>query len=131
MGEDTSIQTVPVKVYRTDDMLTVAAPMPGLGPENIVVEVTAEGHLILRGALRGALKDVKQILVDEWTAGPYHREIALPVPVDGERATLSYGNGVLVAALPIAAATRPAHLRLEETGPARGVRVPADKAALR
>jgi HSP20 family protein len=124
MEERTDLQSVPVKVYRTPELVTVAAPMPGLEPEDIAVEVTPGGALMLRGRLRGALKDAKELLVDEWSVGPYHREITLPAPVDGEGATLTYGNGVLVVALPVAAETRPALLSLREIGPARGERVP-------
>lgn len=51
---------------------------------------------------------------------PYRRNLALPNPVAGEGATVTYGNGVLVVVLPIVATTRPATLRLERTGPARG-----------
>jgi HSP20 family protein len=122
--EKTPLQSVPVKVYRATDLVTVAAPMPGLEAENIAVDVTAEGHLVLRGQLRGALKDAKTILVDEWSAGPYRREIELPEAVDGEAATVTYGNGVVVVALPVAARTRAAQLRLEPVGPTRGKRVP-------
>ena len=120
----TPLQSVPVNVYRAAGTLAVAAPMPGLQPEDIAVDVTAEGRLVLRGRLRGALKDAKRILTDEWSAGPYHREIALPAAVDGEAATVTYGNGVLVIALPIAARTRPARLALEPIAPTRGERVP-------
>ena len=42
MQEQLKQQYIPVKVYRTDQRLMVAAPMAGLEPENIVVEVTAE-----------------------------------------------------------------------------------------
>jgi HSP20 family protein len=122
--ERTELQQVPVKLYRTDDIVTVAAPMPGLEAENIAVDVTGDGRLVLRGQLRGALKDVKELLVDEWSVGPYHREVALPSPVDGEAATVTYGNGVLVVALPVAAKNRPAQLSLAATAPTRGQRVP-------
>ena len=120
---------VPVKVYRSQDLLTVAAPMAGLGPEDITVEVTTDGHLVLQGNLcelpkteRGPVGERKEVLVDEWMIGPYHRELTLPAPVDGERATVTYGNGVLVVALPLAAATRSARLTLESLGPTRGER---------
>ena len=124
MQERVETQTVPVKVYTTGDILTVAAPMPGLDASSVTVEVTADGRLVLRGALRGVLKDSKAVLIDEWTVGPYFREIALPVPVDGPKATVTYGNGVLVAALPLAAEVRPACLTLEPAGFARGERRP-------
>jgi HSP20 family protein len=120
MQEAVEVQQVPVKVYRSAERLTVAAPMPGLGPENITVEVTADGYLVLDGRLRGGLKGEKELLASEWSVGPYRRSLALPVPVDGTGGTATFGNGVLVVSLPIAAATRPATLRLERTGPARG-----------
>jgi HSP20 family protein len=79
-----------------------------------------EGYLMLDGKLRGALKGEKELLADEWSVGPYRRSLALPSPVDGPGATVTYGNGVLVVVLPIASTTRPATIRLERTGPARG-----------
>jgi HSP20 family protein len=124
MSERTDLQEVPVKLYRTEDLITIAAPMPGLEAENIAVDVTGDGRLVLRGQLRGALKDAKEILIDEWSVGPYHRELTLPCPVDGEGATVTYGNGVLVVALPAAAKTRPAQLSLAATAPTRGQRLP-------
>src|SRR5262249_35415267 len=115
--------------YRTEDLVTVAAPMPGLEAENIAVDVTGDGRLVLRGQLRGALKDVKELLVDEWSVGPYHREVELPCPVDGEGAPAKYGNGVRVVVLPVAAENRAAQLSLEPTAPTRGQRVPEKRSA--
>jgi HSP20 family protein len=118
------VQSVPVKLFRTADVVTVAAPMPGLEAENLIVDVTADGRLVLCGQLRAVAKDVKELLVDEWGAGPYYRELDLPAPVDGENTTVTYGNGVLVVALPVAPRMRPARLGLDEIGLARGERVP-------
>jgi HSP20 family protein len=126
MAEATPLQSVPVKMYRTADTVTVAVPMPGLGADNIAVDVTSDDHLVMRGQLRGALKDAKELLIDEWSAGPYYREIELPAPVDGPGATVTYGNGVLVVALPVTDSTRPAQLCLQETAPTRGQRLPGD-----
>jgi HSP20 family protein len=120
MQEAVEVQQVPVKVYRSAERLTVAAPMPGLGPEDITVEVTAGGYLVLDGQLRGGLKGEKEVLASEWSVGPYRRTLALPAPVDGPGATATFGNGVLVVSLPLVATTRPATLTLERTGPARG-----------
>ena len=121
--ESPMLQEVPVKVYRTDDRLTVAAPMPGLEPDNIQVEVTDQGHLILQGQVRGLLKGVKELLIDEWTVGGYYRDIHLPDAVDGEAANVTYGNGVLVVDLPLSQWTRPAQLSMEKVGPNHGQRI--------
>ena len=123
MQEKEKIQQVPIKVYRTADRLMVAAPMPGMQPEDILVQVTEDGRLILQGELRGLLKDVKELLLDEWSVGSYYREITLPNIVDGEQTNVTYANGVLVVAMVVSDVTRPATLTLEKVGPAHGERV--------
>ena len=120
MQEQVKQQPIPVKVYRTDVRLMIAAPMAGLEPENIMVEVTNDGRLILHGDLRGMLKEIKELLLDEWSVGVYHREIALPVPVNAGCANVTYGNGVLMVALPISGQTSPARLMLERVTPTHG-----------
>jgi len=120
MYEQDKHQSVPVKVYRTDMRLMVTAPMAGMEPENIVVEVTEQNQLILHGQLRGLLKEIKELLMDEWSVGSYHRELALPVPVNAVCANVSYGNGVLTLAFPISECPVPAHLTLERVAPSHG-----------
>ena len=122
MQEQVKQQQIPLKVYRTDERLMVAAPMAGLEPENISVEVTSDGWLVLHGDLRGKLKDVKELLLDEWSIGVYHREFALPVAVDAECANVTYGNGVLLVTMPISEQTNPAQLTLLRRAPTHGQR---------
>lgn len=144
---------MPVTLYRTPDRLVVATPMPGLRPEDVTIAVTASGCLVLQGELRGVLRDEvfevqadvreghppaqprdpgapregwregKEVLLDEWDVGGYHRELDLPAAVDGELDTATLGKGVLVAALPVAERTRPARFGLEAVGPGRDQRV--------
>ena len=63
LQEQLKLQQIPVKMYKTDERVMVVAPMPGLEPENIVIEVTSDSHLVLYGELRGMLKDVKELLL--------------------------------------------------------------------
>jgi len=120
MHEQGKQQHIPVKVYRTDDRLMIAVPMAGLEPENILVEVTNDNRIILHGDQRAMLKEVKELLLDEWSVGVYHRELALPVPVNAVCANVTYGNGVLMVALPISDQTSPARLTLERVTPTHG-----------
>src|SRR6266566_2840079 len=115
MQEHKPLQNLPVKVYRTQDHLTVAAPMPGLEPEDILVELTDNGQLILHADRRAMLKHAKEVLLDEWGVGGYHRELTLPEKVDGEHANVTYGNGVLVVALLSSHETIPARITLVKT----------------
>lgn len=112
----------PAKMYRSDERLTLAAPMPGLDPEDVKVEV-AQDEIVLHGDLRGTLKGGKEAVMDEWTPGPYHREVRLPEGVDGEMANLTCNNGVLVRVMPRAQQTKPATLRLDQVSATHGERI--------
>ncbi len=120
MPEQTDFQSVPVNIYRLHDHLTVAAPMPGLEPEDILVELTEENQLIIHANVRGMLKNDKEVYLNEWNAGGYHRELSLPEIVDGEHANVTYGNGVLVVALLASQQTVPARITLDRTTATHG-----------
>jgi HSP20 family protein len=117
------MQQVPIKVYQSVDRITIAAPMPGLEPEDITVEVTADRTVVLHGRLRGILKGSNTVLADEWNAGNYERSYALPAAVDGPAANVTYGNGVVVVVLPLSDTLQPAHLQLTTLEHDRGMRI--------
>lgn len=114
--ERAKIQQIPLKVYRTAYRLTVAAAMSGMEPEDIVVEVTDEGRLLIDGQVRGMLKELKELLVDEWSVGAYYRDYRLPAPVDASEGVATYGNGVLVVTFPIVERLVPGRLTLSSEG---------------
>jgi HSP20 family protein len=118
-------QHVPVKMFQSadGDRLTVAAPMPGLEPQDITVEVTQKGGLMLHAEPRGVLKDENAVLVDEWNPGPYHREVKLSVAVNAEMGNVTYNNGVVVVVLPVDDVVHPARLELHQVSAERGQRV--------
>lgn len=120
MHETEKLQYVPVKVYRSAERLTVAMPMPGLQPADIAIELSEQGRLIVQGELRGLLKDIKALLIDEWSVGGYYRELELPDAVDAVQANATYGNGVLVISFPLSSQIRPATLKLQKVGPTHG-----------
>jgi HSP20 family protein len=123
MQTQPKIQSVPIKMYRTQDRLTIAAPMPGIQPEDLLIGITEKNSLILQGEIRGVLKDVKEVLVDEWEAGGYYREVELPNAVDGVHANVTYGNGVVVVVLPLSRQTVVATITVPRVGIDKGERV--------
>jgi HSP20 family protein len=92
-------QTVPVQIHQSGGLIVLAAPMPGLEPQDISV-VIGGNKVAIQGSYRGARQGGGDVLVSEWTMGPYFREIVLPQPVNGPLANATYGNGVLVLAMP-------------------------------
>ncbi|MBI4527537.1 MAG: Hsp20/alpha crystallin family protein [Deltaproteobacteria bacterium] len=119
-------QTIPLRVYQTDNQIMLAAPMPGLEAEDISVTIAGD-HIEIRGEDRGPGQDQRDLLVEEWRIGPYYREVSLPQPVNGALANATYGNGVLILSMPklekgATQGTR-VDFQLQPVGPGRGERI--------
>jgi len=117
----TDATAIPINLFENERELMVVAPMPGVAPEDISVDVLDDGRLILRARQHGPGQERIEYLRREWSYGPFERTIELPRPVDASRANLTFGNGVLTITFPKTAATAPATLALASTGHARGV----------
>lgn len=92
-------QAVPLQIHQTDKLIVLAAPMPGLEPQDISV-VVAGNKVTLRGSYRGSRLERGDLIISEWTIGPYYREVILHEAVNGPLTNATYGNGVLVLAMP-------------------------------
>lgn len=118
-------QTVPVRIYQNDNQLVLVAPVAGLEPGDITVAIDGK-RVTIRGSERGPHQHDLDLLVAEWTIGPYHREVILPQSVDGSLTNATYGNGVLVLTMPKAKPAQKgarAKFTLEALEPTRGERV--------
>jgi HSP20 family protein len=73
--------------------------MPGLEPQDISVRIHND-RVTIRGDYRGSRHDQPETVISEWTMGPYYRDVSLPQPVSGRLTNATYGNGVLVLAMP-------------------------------
>src|SRR5688572_12390904 len=49
----TDATAVPINLFENDRELMVVAPMPGVSPEDITIDVTDDGHLTVRSAQHG------------------------------------------------------------------------------
>jgi HSP20 family protein len=117
----TDATAIPVNLYENARELMVIAPMPGIAPEDISVEVTDDGGLTLRAAEHGIGQERIEYVLREWSYGPYERRIELPCLVDATRANVSFGNGVLTITFPKVDALVPDSVRIDRTGHARGL----------
>lgn len=118
-------QNIPVRIYQTDEHIMVAAPMPGLEPEDISVTITGS-HLEIRGDERGPRQHECDLVEEEWRIGPYYRKLSLPQRVNGPLTNATYGNGVLVLSMPKMGEGEPGvqvDFPLQSIGATRGERV--------
>lgn len=117
----TDATAIPVNMFDNERELIVIAPMPGVAPEDISIDVTDDGKLTLRAAQRGEGQDRIDYLLREWAYGPYERTIDLPYGVDAMRANVTFGNGVVSITFPRAGAPSAGRVLVRRTGQARGV----------
>jgi HSP20 family protein len=125
MAEKHAGQPVPVRLHETETQYVLTAPLPGLEPEDIAVSV--DGRTVtIQGERRGPTAAGRDVLLEEWSAGPYTREVTLPGRVNAPAINASYGNGVLVLSIPKAGDGRHGEVvsfRLTATEATRGFRV--------
>jgi len=112
---------VPINLFENDRELMVVAPMPGVAPEDISIDVLDDGRLTVRSQMHGEGQERIRYLLREWSYGPYERTIDLPCAVDAMRANVSYGNGVLSITFPKAGSTSAGRVLVQRTGHTRGV----------
>lgn len=111
--------TLPLRVFQTDYRIMVVAPMPGLEPTDIFVAVTGD-RVRIHGRQRGPHQHERRLLRADWAIGPYDGEVVLSEPVNGLLTNATYGNGVLVIAMP--------KMRRGERGVAAEIRLATVKA---
>ena len=112
---------VPINLFENDRELMVVAPMPGVAPEDISIDVLDDGRLTVRARMHGEGQERIRYLLREWSYGPYERTVDLPCAVDATRANVSYGNGVLSITFPKSGETSAGRVLVERTGHTRGV----------
>jgi HSP20 family protein len=117
----TDATAVPINIFENERELLVVAPMPGVAPEDIAIDVHDDGRLTLRARQHGPGQERIDYLRREWSYGPFERTIDLPRAVDAARANVSFGNGVLTISFPKASTMLAASVSVESTGHARGL----------
>ena len=116
----TDATAVPINIFENDRELLVVAPMPGVAPEDIAIDVHEDGRLTLRARQHGPGQERIDYLLREWSYGPFERTVDLPRTVDAGRANVSFGNGVLTISFPKASHMLAARVSVATSGHARG-----------
>jgi len=105
--------TVPLDIYQQDNNIIVKASVPGVKPEDI--EVTVLGDTL---TIKGEMKEEKEIKEEhvirrERRFGAFSRSVTLPTPVDTNKASATFENGVLTLTLPVAEEAKPKTIQVK------------------
>lgn len=105
--------TPQIDVYEMPDEVVVTAALPGVRPDD--VDVTLSGQtLTLKGEVKADENLTRdQLIYQERRFGAFHRQIQLPVRVDGDSVDATYEHGILTLRIPKAAEVRPRHIEIK------------------
>ena len=98
-------------VYETEDALTVAMEMPGVGREAVEIELK-DGVLRVEGRIDASRYAGLEPVYTEYSVGHYARSFALSDRVDQERIDARLEDGVLTLTLPKSAGARPRRIAI-------------------
>jgi HSP20 family protein len=102
-----------VDMYETKDALVVAAELPGLVEKDIHLSIVGD-VLNVRGE-RHWNQEVKQenyYRGERWY-GKFERSLPLPMPVQADKVTATYRDGVLTITLPKVEEIRPKEIKID------------------
>lgn len=100
-------------VHQTDDEIVVTAALPGLKPEEVDITITGQ-TLSIRGEFK-ADEEVKrdQYLYRERRFGSFHRQLQLPVRVQGDQANATFEDGILTLSIPKSEEVKPRQIQVK------------------
>ncbi|MFH0776558.1 MAG: Hsp20/alpha crystallin family protein [Patescibacteria group bacterium] len=95
------IAQLAVDVLETNDNLIILAPLAGVAPDDVRIEIT-EDVVTIEGERQQPLPELQEedYLVQECFFGPFSRSIVLPEAVNSKKARAEFKKNVLVLTIP-------------------------------
>ena len=100
-------------LYEDKDNVYVRAEVPGVKKDDLEISLH-EGTLTLSGERKAdkRVEDAEAIRAERFV-GRFSRSVALPSPIQGERVTASYRDGILSVILPKAEESKPKQIKIK------------------
>jgi len=99
-------------VTREGDNYIIQVSLPGVGPDNIDVNVE-DNVLTIKGSTQSEYDNKEgEYLIRERHVGSFHRSLRLPDTIDTESINPSYKDGVLTITIPKAESKKVKHLKV-------------------
>ena len=98
------VRQLPVDAYATDEALVIKASLPGVNPDE--VDVTLDGdNLTIRAEIKA--DEEADYIIRERAPGLFARTLTLNIPVQADKISAEFNQGVLILTLPKAEAVKP------------------------
>lgn len=101
-----------VDVYENEAELLLVADLPGVGREDLTIEVDAD-QLLIEGRRKAKKGADGEELAREFRPLDFRRRFALPEGIDVEKITAQLASGLLTLHLPKSAGVRPRRVEVK------------------
>ena len=101
-----------VDIYETKDATVLVADMPGVGSNDVEIELE-ENILAIRGRVKTGKREGYDLVYSEYVEGEYERLFSLSDGVDRNKIEASMKNGVLRLVLPKAEELKPKKIEVK------------------
>jgi len=102
-------------VYQDKEHVVVETQLPGVNPENVTISIENDVLTIEGKAEKKSEVDEKNYYRKEIRSGSFHRAVALPTSVAGEKASAEYTGGVLKITIPKEERAKPKQIKIATT----------------
>jgi HSP20 family protein len=111
-----------LEMYQTANDVVVKAAVPGVKPEEVDISITGD-TLTIKGE-RKEEKEVKEAdyFLKEHVYGSYSRTVAIPVPVQADKAEATFENGILTLTLPKKEEAKPKQVKIKPKATIEGAK---------
>jgi HSP20 family protein len=101
-----------IDVYEDDNHVYVEASLPGIDEKDIEISVENDILSIEGKSEKKSEVDEKEYYRKEVRSGSFHRQVALPHSVEGDKAKAEYKKGILKVSLPKREANKPTSIKI-------------------
>ena len=99
-------------VYQDKDNVIVETPLPGIDPEKVNISIENDVLTIEGKSEKKSEVDEKDYYRKEVRFGGFHRAVALPSSVNGEKANAEYKDGILKITIPKEEKAKPKQIKI-------------------
>ncbi len=100
----------PAEVWETDKDICLSLDLPGISSDSLDLQIEGE-QLTIRGE-RKPSEEQKNYKRREKVYGQFYRAFNLTTPIEREKVSASYKNGILEVVLPKSEAVKPKQIRV-------------------
>jgi HSP20 family protein len=104
--------TPAVDIYETADELVLLADLPGVGRDNLNINLD-NNVLTIEGLVKDETNDGESVLLNEYGTGRYWRQFTLNEVVDTSKVEAKITNGELRLTLPKSEAAKPRRIEVK------------------